>query len=139
MIKKRLVLVAALALAALVVTGILISPEPESRLKVAEYYRVGPRMTLEQVEAILGKPGDYRTGLRSLEPVNVQVPSAVFQNDRAPPRVEAWHGDYVSFVVYFDSTGRSFRKAIVPAARSRPSTLEYLISRARRTWNGFFQ
>jgi hypothetical protein len=58
--RKRLFLVAGLA-GLLVVGAFVLLPRPE-RITLENSGRVQPGMTLDDVEAILGPPGDYRTG-----------------------------------------------------------------------------
>jgi hypothetical protein len=107
---RRRTLLAALAAGVLVLLalGAVVQwPEP-NRVTQENYARIEMGMNRAEVEAILGPPGDYRTGSTSLEVTEagsrrLQDAYARYHGD---VRVVFWQGDELLVCLVFDTAGR---------------------------------
>ena len=60
---RRKQLVALMGLAVVLAAGVVVLwPAPKSRISIEQFDQIREGMTLTEVEALLGPPGDYRTG-----------------------------------------------------------------------------
>ena len=86
--KKRRLLLGVGVLAVLGMAGMVVwESQPRPGITRANYERIREGMTLVEVEAILGRPGDG------------------FGGDGDTPRVRFWQGDHVKVTVWFDTDG----------------------------------
>jgi hypothetical protein len=89
-------------------------------------------MTRAEIEAILGPPGDYRTG-----PTRGQT--AIDPIWEPPlPYAASWYSDTVAITVEFDDDGRAGVGAGESVEKVEQSPLENLVWRARRQWRKWF-
>jgi hypothetical protein len=93
--RRRKLLVALAGLAVVVAVGVVVLWPPEDRITEANLERIKEGMTQAEVEAILGPPGDYRTGHGETGiPVLVQRQHGDYGLEaRSDPR-QRQHGDY---------------------------------------------
>ncbi len=135
------------ALAVLVLAGVAtfaLWPSPH-RVTRENCGRVREGMTRAEVEAVLGPPGDYRTG-----PVNFDG-GLVFDGGFVPLKVTPitmpwesdvddarWAGDSAYLAVRFDSAGRVRGCYLVRTSKAAQSPLADLLWRLGRQWRRWF-
>jgi hypothetical protein len=101
--------------------------------------RIREGMSREEVEAILGPPGDYTTGpvLGNAYIGAVEDPYRFFS--RAFAREGVWCGDMGFIVVRYDGSGRTKSPAVFSRGwRQAQTPLGNLLWRAKRQWRRCF-
>jgi hypothetical protein len=106
--RKRLRVLAGVAVVLAAGTGYLLWPRTD-RITQENFGRVHAGMSRREVEAVLGKPGDYRSGRTSHDPPWIKA--AVGE----PLEWVQWEGDAGAALVGYDSSG-SVRKELFLAA-----------------------
>jgi hypothetical protein len=138
--RRKLFGVAVLALVALLAVGafVLVQPVPPSRLTMANCMRLREGMMRAEVEAILGAPGDYRTGPTLVEDEGVGLEfsgnwlgddttiSERRECDGATVKVEYRTIGTISVVIYLE------------AKRQPQNPLDFLLWRTKRQWRKWF-
>jgi hypothetical protein len=135
--KRKLVAVLA-GLAVVAVAGVVVlwRPPQGDRITFENFARIEEGMSQEEVEAILGPPGDYRTG-----PVRSDVsPKGVdwglfnpFLKSRA-----RWNGDTAEITVQFHRRKGAVFACCDGVSRAEQSALDNLLWRAKRQWHRWF-
>jgi hypothetical protein len=99
------------------------------------YARTCDGMTREEVETILGPPGDYRTGpTEQNEGVTIQAAWAWMRY----PRAEIWESDSGACFVAFSPTGRMEVSQFLVRKKVQQGPLADLLWRAKRQWHRWF-
>ncbi len=133
-----------LALAALVPAGVvaflLLQPVWWQRFTREDFRRVRVGMTLDEVVAILGLPGDYRTGEVTYSPDADPDPQPRPADDDLPTETQTvyWCGDDGIGAVTTDPAGRVIGTAWRPGVPVKASPLDNLLWRARRLGQHWF-
>jgi hypothetical protein len=102
---RRLPVVAVVSVALLLVVAarLVLLPPANPRITEANFQRIKAGMRREEVEAILGRPGDYRTGptfgLYTSGPLFIVTPAT---SDATPLE---WRGDEVEISAWVDPDG----------------------------------
>jgi hypothetical protein len=121
-------LVAVVALAASVTSS---PPQPASRITPENCDRIKPGMTLAQVKAILGPPGDYTTG-----PVDFS-PTVCWQPSNATVLAE-WQTDAGTALLLSDLPGCPLQCAFYPCERAEQGPVANILWRFKRQWRRWF-
>ncbi len=97
--------------------------------------RIRQGMTRAEVEALLGPPGDYRTGPvdydAGLVPIKTTPLTMPYASD---DEVARWTGDGAYMAVQFDSDGRVGTWYLIPTSRAAQSPVSDLLWRLKRQW-----
>jgi hypothetical protein len=132
-------LLAAVGLAVLVAVGAFVLWPRQGRFTRENCGRVREGMTRAEVEALLGPPGDYRTGPvdfdGGLVPVRVAPITMPWESADNDAR---WAGDSAYMAVRFDSAGRVYTWYCVPTSKAAQSPLGDLLWRLQRQWRRWF-
>jgi hypothetical protein len=112
-------------------------PRPD-RITRENFDRIKVGMSRAEVEAILGPPGDYRTG-----PVAVLQDTGTSDLDtpyipRGLRDCALWLDDNAWVIFYFDEAGFVMIRWYDPAVREEQTPLDNLIWRAKRQWRTWF-
>jgi hypothetical protein len=150
--RKRTRLVALAGLAVVVAVGAVVLWPRAERVTQANYDRIHKGMTCAEVEALLGPPGDYRTGLGETGFVppdgNTQhiywIPDSPDLCD-PPPKLwtddpllwVGWESDSFGISIAVDDSGSVVDKLAAPR-RTTQGPLDDLLWRARRQWRRWF-
>jgi hypothetical protein len=128
--RRRKLLVALAGLAVMVAAGAVVGWPRANRVTWENYDRIREGMTRAEVEAILGPPGDYRTG-----------PTIALNGSVIAPYGSRHQGDWVGnegFIgVVFDS-GVVEHKYFYRTVKREQSPLGNLLWRAERQWHRWF-
>jgi hypothetical protein len=135
---RRRKLVVALAGLAVVV---VLWPRASSRITEENSNRIRRGMTPSEVEAILGKAGDYRSGPTEIDvftywpnaPTGTYWPNPPVKN----PPVTYWESDTGQIGVWF-ADDRAMRAKYTPLRRVPQGPLDALLWRAKRQWHRWF-
>jgi hypothetical protein len=147
--RRRKLVAAVVGLAALVAVGtFVLRPGPSSRITRENLDRIQDGMSLQEVEAILGPRGDYRTGPTK------ELPWWVTMTDR--PLVDAevaalwegrtlgdggrqhtWQGDGGELWLLLGPEGVR-AKNFMATEKAPQSALDNLLWRAKRQWRRWF-
>jgi hypothetical protein len=108
-----------------------------SSVSLANYNAVRVGMSEAKVTAVLGPPGDYRTGrtMGSDGTVDKQWPRGGLTS-----RIEEWDGNWAMVLVGFDASGRVTGKSYIPLQpdlRSGRNRFEELKDLVVRLWHRF--
>jgi hypothetical protein len=139
--RHRLVLFATAATTVVVIVSAVALLPQRSPISVENYTRIQMGMTLPEAEAILGPPGDYRTGPTKFD-LDAVAPEYVV--DASSPDDETlsqkrWTNDRAQVCLYLGTTsGRVVIKDFDPLRPAVPTLLENLIGRAEQKWNEWF-
>jgi hypothetical protein len=162
--RKLLLLLAGLAVLAV---GVVVLWPRTDRITRENYDRIQPGMTRAEVEAILGPPGDYRTGLGETYGLyarpgpaqwdidsldnDLSLPSWPFvsllpwEPDSGQPDPDAelgktvtWLGDSVRLEIIVDRSDH-VRRSFIYNRRMTQGTLDNLLWRAKREWHCWFR
>jgi hypothetical protein len=148
--RRRTLLVVLVGLAVVIAAGaVVVWPQP-SRITKENCDRIHTEMTRAEVEAILGPPGDYRTGLGetaygddwSADPI-ADPPGTVWTWQKTPvgspfhQECAAWLSDSYAICVSIDDTGQVLW-ATGQLRRTRSNPLQNLLWRAKRQWHRWF-
>jgi hypothetical protein len=112
-------------LTVLAVEAIVLWPR-EDRITRENCDHIRKGMSLDEVEAILGPPGDYRTG-----PTNGGSPFFVKERYR-------WSGDTAEIEMRLDSSKRADQVSCWPANRVAQDPIANAIWRLTRQWRRWF-
>jgi hypothetical protein len=139
--RRRKLLVALAALAVVVAVGTFtLWPRPH-RFTREDCRRVREGMTRAEVEALLGPPGDYRTGPVDYDggfvPLKI-TPLTMPQITPLSEDIVRWTGDSAYIAVLFDSAGCVQTWYVVPTSKTAQSPLGALLWRAERQWRRWF-
>jgi hypothetical protein len=97
--------------------------------------RIRQGMTRAEVDALLGPPGDYRTGPvdydRGLVPLKIAPITMPWETSDDDDR---WAGDSAYLAVRFDPEGRVGSWYVVPTSKAAQSPLGNLLWRLGRQW-----
>jgi hypothetical protein len=123
-------------------------PAPKSRIsrenydRIREYYTLQEIMTTgrefmtrAEVEAILGPPGDCRSGLTLRSP---RTGTTVVVIPGGPLTCVAWEGDDLSIHIYVDSAGNVVSKDAMTNRLADQYTADAFLWRAKRLWRRCF-
>jgi hypothetical protein len=88
-----------------------------------------------ELEALLGSPGDYRTGLTLRPP---RAGNSIILASQQPPTCLAWEGDTLSIHVYVDPSGTVVFKDAMTNRPADQDTAEAILWRAKRQWRKWF-
>jgi hypothetical protein len=141
--RRRKLLVALAGLAAVVAAGVVVlwpPKDPASRITQENFERIKPGMTMAEVTAMLGPPGDYKTPL---------FPSRVSYRDGptfgsmmtpadGPKRVEIWDSDMAFVSIEVDSSDTVRWGAFAPQPVPNDSILNKALGWAKRQWHRWF-
>jgi hypothetical protein len=136
---RRRKLLAAVGLAVLVAAGVIVAWPRANRVTQENYDSIRMGMSRAEVEAILGTPGDHRTGASYTEPhISIGMPSAedwfnVFAAD-SDPAWPVWKGDTMEIQVHFSDSGHATQKSRQTAHLWEQTSLDNLLWRAKRLW-----
>jgi hypothetical protein len=94
----------------------ILMPAGNPRLTKENYGRLEPGMSQEDVEALLGPPGDFRTGPTVCEfMISLDYLKAAGLWGKNPELSEQhWDGDEAEITVFFDTDGRVVRSHLFP-------------------------
>jgi hypothetical protein len=132
--KWKLLGALAVGLIALIAVGATTyRPRPE-RISRENYDRIGKGMGREEVEAILGPPGDYSTG-----PIDIDT-SAERWVDEVPssPPDAMWHTDTCGLWIKFNDSNKVEFQGFLSVQRVEQSFLDNLRWRVERQWREWF-
>jgi hypothetical protein len=138
---RRRKLIALAGLAVLVAVGAFVLwPRPD-RITEENYQRIQEGMSRAEVEAILGPPGDHRTGATYTYP---QIGTGVFSAKdlffvfATGPAWPVWKGDAVEIQIQLNDSGHATHKGRLTAHRIEQTPLDNLLWRAKRQWRKWF-
>ena len=133
MTRKRLILVAALVAFTCLLLGVLVALPPRSGVTKANYDRTRMGMSYwEEIESILGEPGDSTTGPYAFGvPRNIEsAPNIKIGHFSRPfhavPGRRAWIGDEGIIIIYFDSKDKVVYKSFWDVEPVNPSFYQRL-------------
>jgi hypothetical protein len=128
---------AALLVAAVLLGGVFALWPATSRVNRTNYDRIKPGMTLAEVEAVLGPPGDYTTG-----PVGMTAgPESAGGFDATrlgPEAIRWWYTDTAMVGVLVDEKGVAQQSIYTPVVRIAQGPVDNLLWRAKRRWQRWF-
>jgi hypothetical protein len=113
-----------LPLTALAAPRPLFFPAANPRLTQANFDRIRPGMRREEVEAILGPPGDYRTGPPRLR----STPSPGRHPGQAQTEL-CWHGDGAEIRLWLQADGAVSVGQLVPLELKRVGRFDLVLWR----------
>jgi hypothetical protein len=144
--RKRKLLVVLAALAVVVAAGaVVLWPRPE-RVTKENYDRIRAGMTRAEVEAILGPPGDYRTGHGEMDYGGTWLsdpgPGFALRTSWGPGESTKylradWMGDSFGIVILIGQSGSVVHKLGLPR-RTPQGPLGNLLWRLKRQWRRWF-
>ena len=152
--RRRKLLVVLAGLAVGVAAGLVVLwPRSASRITRENFNHIQIGMSRADVEAFLGPPGDYRTGLGEIgEVVDTQnmlwVPDVIDstlpnwsrnpgQSPEDPRRWANWLSDWFVILIVIDDSGQVVQKQLDPR-RTTQGLLDNLLWRAKRQWHRWF-
>jgi hypothetical protein len=106
-------------------------PPTNPRITQANFQRIKAGMRREEVEAILGSPGDYRTGPVSYLYPPLSGPSS--QWPQTPPL--KWWGDEAQIIVWVDHAGVVLQSSRALVLRGQVGMMDWLSWRRHRLRN----
>jgi hypothetical protein len=117
------------------IRAVLLWPPPSSRITEENFARIESGMSLDEIVALLGPPGDYTTA-----PVILDDSRWLGQLGEVagPETCESWMTDQMDISVYFDRTGRPTLKCLRPVHKCDQTALEGLTFRAEKLWRAWF-
>jgi hypothetical protein len=126
-----LTLAVVLAVLTLAATRTLSPPQSAARITSENCDRIKPGMTLAEVKAILGPPGDYTTG-----PVDYS-PTVCWRPSNATILAE-WQTDTGAAMLLSDLPGCPLQCAFYPCERADQGAVSNLLWRVQRQWHRWF-
>jgi hypothetical protein len=132
--RKLLTVLTLLAVVLIIGAGVASIPGRSPLITQADSEKLQPGMSRREVEAILGPPGDYRTGPGQDPP----VVSLLWLPPPAGPNVSKWRGDSGTITVAYTDAGQVRRKWFEPWYRKEQGPIENLLWRAKRQWQRWF-
>jgi hypothetical protein len=125
---RRLILLAMLALLAAVAFVALVTWPRSDRATQENFNRIRRGMSRAEVEAILGPPGDYRSGETHDFVTRGWLPGDLI-----------WETDHVIIIVHFHESGRvRFQSIQLVSVRDSSDPLDKLFWLAKRQWRKWF-
>jgi hypothetical protein len=155
--RRRTLLVALAGLAVVAAAGaVVLWPRPE-RITRENFDRIRDGITRADVEAILGPPGDYRTGHGEMDygtgentdwtpdsgpdfapRTNWSRLRGVRGQSSEDPSLRAgWIGDSFAILIVVDKSGQVTHKSLSPR-RTTQGPLDNLLWRVKRQWRRWF-
>ena len=136
---KLLVVLAGLAVA-LVAAGVFVpGPSPEPSLVTRENFGgIKGGMSRADVEAILGPPGDYRTGPPDIAASDGLWEEKIDLGDDPIAAEREWRGDTCTIRVRFNASATVVGKVSFGSVRADQGVLTNLLWRAKRQWHRWF-
>jgi len=152
--RRRTLLVALAGLAVVVAVGVVVLWPRADRITRENFERIREGMSRAEVEAILGPPGDYRTGHGETgfdgSEVTGWTPDPRFGLDDAlawskfpgqspedPRRWANWLSDSFLVLIVIDESRQVIHKQIDPRRRTQ-GPLDNLLWRLKRQWHRWF-
>jgi hypothetical protein len=156
--RRRTLLVALVGLAVVVAVGALVMWPRANRVTRENYDRIQIGMSRGDVEAILGPPGDYRTGPGERGDCEVEdgtveswmpdtgsylysTPSNWMRMPLEPPENQrlwaSWESDSIGISITIDDSGSVVDRGGLPR-RTTQGQLDNLLWRAKRQWHRWF-
>jgi hypothetical protein len=149
--RRRTLLVVLAALAVLVAAGVVVLWPRADRITEENCGRIHEGMTPTEVEAILGPPGDYRSGptkhplmhATQTEKGQTMPISFLYLDEIEAPKIQGettqkWLSDHGDVHVYYDSTGFVRGRTFWSAQPKPQGLLDNLLWRAQRQWHRWF-
>ena len=146
--RKLLMVLAGLAVV------VVLRPRPPSRITLENCNRIREGLSRAEVEAILGPPGDYRTGPgetghgstenmfwtpdRSLDVARGMDWSNFSQSPDAPGLCAIWLSDSATVIIGIDDSGTVVFKREWPRRTTPQGPLANLLWRLKRQWRRWF-
>ena len=135
--RRRTWLVALAGLAVVVAAGVVLwRPQQGDRITFENFARIEEGMSQEEVEAIIGPPGDYRTGPARSDVSPKGVDWGLF-NPFLKSRAQ-WNGDTAEITVQFHRRKGAVFACCDGVSRAEQSALDNLLWRAKRQWHRWF-
>jgi hypothetical protein len=158
--RRRKLLVVLAGLAVVVAAGVVVLwPRPPSRITRENFERIKEGMSRAEVEAILGPPGDYRTGRGEMDygteneawmpdtgpdlagpdfaPLETNWRRAPGQSPEDPTLRADWMGDSFGIAIAIGQSGSVEEKVGLPR-RTTQGPLDNLVWRVKRQWHRWF-
>jgi hypothetical protein len=136
--KRKLFIVLAVLMAVLLVAVLVVlcsSPEPPSRITEENFERIKPGMTLTEVKAILGPPGNYASpGVASRSGRLLHFGSAM----DGTKRVEFWESDAAFVTIALDDSDKTTWGVFAPQYVAHDGAFNRAIGWLRRHWHRWF-
>jgi hypothetical protein len=150
--RRRKLLVVLAGLAVVIAAGVVVVWPKASRVPTENCDRIERGMNRQEVEAILGPPGDYRSGPTQHSLMHAtwteegqSMPiSFLYLDGIDPPTIHgeaphAWLGDHGDADVYFDSAGLVTGRTFWSAQPKPLGAFDKLVWRAKRQWHRWFR
>jgi hypothetical protein len=153
-LRKWKLLVALAGLAVVVAAEVVVLwPRSSSRITRENFEQIKEGMNRAEVEAILGPPGDYRTGHGETDLTTVHMAwspdggplkpntdwSRIPGQSPEDPRLWAeWMNDSIVIVIAIGQSGSVVQTVGFPRRRTTQGPLENLLWRAKRQWYRWF-
>ncbi len=110
-------------------------PRPTG-VKWKQLDRIRRGMTLGEVEAIVGPPGNYQTGPSTLD-LTFSDPTTQAHRRWGNPAV-IWASDEAHALIEFDNSGRVSEWSFIATEKTSPSAGRDTLWRAKRLWRRLF-
>jgi hypothetical protein len=138
--RKLLVVLTGLVVVAAVAVVLWPPTDPASRITQENFERIKPGMTMAEVTAILGPPGDYKTPDSPIEFHTGEVPTfgSMMTPVDGPKRVEIWDSDMACTRIEVDSSDTVRWGIFDPQHFSNDSILNKALGWAKRQWHRRF-
>jgi hypothetical protein len=138
--RRKLLVALAVGLVGLAAAALWPRTPRAERITLDNYYRIDASMTRAEVEAILGPPGDYRTGPTTLSQGFSFFIIEVHGGWGEPPfsRPVYWTSDTLEIVAYHYSDGTLSEFGYRPLEPDHSGPLDNLRWRAKRLWRQWF-
>jgi hypothetical protein len=131
-------------LAVLLAVGALVLWPRAERITAAIFHRIQAGMSLAEVEAILGPPGDHSTvpedygSLTKFTKYTQDSDTVVEESWGSGRTAEEWEFDRARVWVLFDASGKVAGAQITPVRRIECDPIDSLLWRAKRQWRRWF-
>jgi hypothetical protein len=138
--RRRKLLVVLTGLAVVVAVGVFVpGPSPEPSLVTRENFdRIKGAMSRADVEAMLGPPGDYRTGPEDVAASDGLWEEKIDLGDDPIAAEREWRGDTCTIRVRFNASGTVVGKVSFGSVRADQGVLTNLLWRAMRQSRRWF-
>jgi hypothetical protein len=137
--RRRKLLAVIAGLAVLALGAFVMWPRPD-RITRENYDFINEGMTLAEVEAILGPPGDHTTGDTEANPFgdwrSWRSPTTIVEFDGFS--CGCWIADTVAIYVNFDDTGHVMTKYHYQNHKIEHGSIANFLWRAKRHWRQWF-
>jgi hypothetical protein len=134
--RRRTLFVALAGLAVVVAAGVVVLWPRASRITRSQFDHIQELMTFDEAVAILGQPGDFRTG-------PTQRAGRKLQLTVGHPTLDAgvtqrWSSDEAIYSLQFGANGNLDYGVLIQVQRVSQSPFENLLWRAQRQWHRWF-